>query len=43
MATKKKTKGVMEKIGDAIAAGAEAVYDTGAKAIHAVGEMIPAV
>ena len=38
---KKKSKGVLEKIGDAVAAGAEAVIDAGSKAIHTVGDMMP--
>jgi hypothetical protein len=41
MATKKKSKGVLEKIGDAMATGAEAVVDAGSKAIHAVGDLLP--
>jgi hypothetical protein len=41
MAKKKKSKGVLEKIGDAVATGTEAVIDAGSKAIHAVGEMMP--
>jgi hypothetical protein len=39
---KKKSKGVIEKIGDAVSASAEAVYDAGAKAVHAVGDLLPA-
>jgi hypothetical protein len=39
---KKKSKGVLEKIGDAVVTGAEAVYDAGAKAVHAVGDLLPA-
>ena len=38
---KKKSKGVLEKIGDAVTAGAEAVVDAGSKAIHTVGDMMP--
>jgi hypothetical protein len=41
MATKKKPKGVLEKIGDAVSAGAEAVVDAGSKAVHAVGDLMP--
>ena len=41
MATKKKSKGVLERIGDAVSAGADAVIDVGAKAVHAVGDMLP--
>jgi DNA polymerase III subunit epsilon len=40
--SKKKPKGVLQRIGDAVATGAEAVIDAGAKAIHTVGEMMPA-
>lgn len=42
MATKKKAKGVLGQIGDAVAAGAGAVADAGSKAIHAVGDLLPA-
>ena len=38
---KKKSKGVLEKIGNAVAAGAEVVVDAGAKVVHSVGEMMP--
>jgi hypothetical protein len=38
---KKKSKGVLGKIGDAVATGAEAVVDAGSKAIHAVGDLMP--
>lgn len=41
MAKKKQTKSVLKKIGSAVATGTEAVIDAGAKAIHAVGEMLP--
>jgi hypothetical protein len=41
MATKKKSKGVLERIGDAVTTGAEVVIDAGAKAVHAVGDMLP--
>src|SRR5262245_23229969 len=40
---KKKAKGVLGQIGEAVSAGAGAVADAGSRAIHAVGEMIPAV
>jgi hypothetical protein len=36
-----KKKSVLKKIGDAVATGAEAAVDAGAKAIHAVGGMMP--
>src|SRR5262249_36259599 len=36
-----KKKGVLKKIGDAVATGAEAAVDAGAKAIHAVGKLMP--
>jgi hypothetical protein len=39
--SKKKSKGVLRKIGDAVAAGAEVVVDAGSAAIHAVGDMMP--
>ena len=38
---KKKSKSVITQIGQAVAAGAEAVYDAGAAAVHAVGEIMP--
>jgi histone H1/5 len=38
----KKSKGVLQQIGDAVTAGAEAVIDAGAKAAHAVGDLLPA-
>src|SRR4051812_14336001 len=38
---KKKPKGVLEKIGDAVSAGAEAAIDAGSKVIHSVGDMMP--
>ena len=38
---KKKSKGVLEKIGNAVAAGAEVVVNAGAKVVHSVGEMMP--
>lgn len=37
----KKQKSVLSKIGDVVSTGAEAVVDAGAKAIHAVGDMLP--
>src|SRR4051812_30110903 len=40
--SKKKSKGVLETIGDAVSSGAEAVVDAGSKAIHSVGDMMPA-
>lgn len=39
--TKKKSKSVLERIGDAVTTGAEAVLDAGSKAIHSVGDMMP--
>jgi hypothetical protein len=39
---KKKSKGVLERIGDAASSAAEVVIDAGSKAVHAVGEMMPA-
>src|SRR4051794_23810414 len=41
MATKKKSKGVLEQIGDAVSTGAEAVIDAGSKAVQAVGDLLP--
>ena len=38
---KKKSKGVLERIGDAVTTGAEAVMDAGSKAIDTVGDMLP--
>jgi hypothetical protein len=38
---KTKSKGVLGKIGDAVATGAEAVIDAGSKALHAVGDLMP--
>jgi hypothetical protein len=38
---KPKSKGVLGKIGDAVATGAEAVIDAGSKALHAVGGLMP--
>jgi hypothetical protein len=39
---KRKPKGVLGQVGDAVAAGAEAVVDAGAKAVRAVGDLLPA-
>jgi hypothetical protein len=39
--SKKKSKGVLGKMGDAVATGAEAVIDAGAKAIESVGDLLP--
>jgi hypothetical protein len=41
MPSKKKSKGVLERIGDAATSAAEVVIDAGSKAIHAVGDMMP--
>ena len=41
MARKKKSKGVMERIGDAATSAAGVVIDAGSKAIRAVGSMMP--
>ena len=41
MATKKKSKGVLERIGDVATSAAEVVIDAGSKAVHAVGDMMP--
>ena len=41
MASKKKSKGVLERISDAAAAAAGVVIDAGSKAMHAVGGMMP--
>ena len=41
MASKKKSKGVLERIGEATSSAAEVVIDAGSKAIHAVGDMMP--
>jgi hypothetical protein len=38
---KKKSKGVLEKMGHAVAAGAETVVEAGAKAIESVGNLLP--
>ena len=36
------SKGVLGKIGDAVASGAEAVAEAGASAVEAVGDLLPA-
>jgi hypothetical protein len=41
MPTKKKAKGVLERIGDVASSAAEVVVDAGSKAIHAVGDLMP--
>jgi hypothetical protein len=41
MPSKKKTKGVLERIGDAASSAAEVVINAGSKAVHAVGDMMP--
>jgi hypothetical protein len=41
MPSKKKSKGVLERIGDVASSAAEVVVDAGSKAIHAVGDMMP--
>ena len=42
MPSKKKSKGVLERIGDAASSAAEVVINAGSKAMHAVGDMMPA-
>ncbi len=42
MPSKKKSKGVLERIGDAATSAAEVVINAGSKAMHAVGDMMPA-
>ena len=42
MPSKKKSKGVLERIGDVATSAAEVVINAGSKAIHAVGDMMPA-
>jgi hypothetical protein len=42
MPSKKKAKGVLERIGGAATSAAEVVITAGSKAIHAVGDMMPA-
>src|SRR3954452_18961459 len=39
---KKKAKGVLEKITDAVSSGAEVVVDAGSRAVHAIGDLLPA-
>jgi hypothetical protein len=41
MPSKKKSKGVLERIGDAATSAAEVVINAGSKAMHAVGDMMP--
>ena len=41
MPSKKRSKGVLERIGDAATSAAESVVDAGSKAIHAVGDLMP--
>ena len=41
MPSKKKSKGVLECIGDAASSAAEVVVDASSKAVHAVGELMP--
>ncbi len=41
MLSKKKSKGVLERIGDAATSAAEVVINAGSKAMHAVGDMMP--
>ena len=41
MPSKKKSKGVLERIGDVASSAAEVVVDAGSKAIHAVGDLMP--
>jgi hypothetical protein len=41
MPSKKKSKGVLERIGHAASSAAEVVIDAGSKAIHAVGDLMP--
>ena len=41
MPGKKKSKGVLERIGDVATSAAEVVVDAGSKAIHAVGDLMP--
>ena len=42
MPRKKVSKGVLERIGDAATSAAEVVIKAGSKAMHAVGDMMPA-
>lgn len=41
MASKKKSQGVLKRIGDMASSAAEVVIDAGSKAMHAVGDMMP--
>jgi hypothetical protein len=41
MPSKKKSKGVLERIGDVATSAAGVVVDAGSKAIHAVGDLMP--
>lgn len=41
MPSKKKSKGVLERISDVASSAAEVVVDAGSKAIHAVGDLMP--
>jgi hypothetical protein len=41
MPSKKKSKGVLERIGNAASSAAEVVLDAGSKAVHAVGDLMP--
>jgi hypothetical protein len=41
MPSKKKSKGVLERIGNAASSAAEVALDAGSKAVHAVGDMMP--
>jgi hypothetical protein len=43
MPTKKKSKGVLERIGSAASSAAEVVLDAGSKAVHAVGDLMPSM
>jgi hypothetical protein len=41
MPRKKKSMGVLERIGAAASSAAEVVLDAGSKAVHAVGDLMP--
>jgi hypothetical protein len=41
MPSKKRSKGVLERMGDVAASAAEIVIDASSKAIHAVGDLMP--
>jgi hypothetical protein len=41
MPGKKKSKGVLERIGDVATSAAEVVVDAGSKAMHAIGDLMP--